>query len=450
VKFAFTPKQSLSDSKLYVNSPQVDGGTRTQNSRRRSGQSPLRKRGWGTTAKTTTNPKILKMTQKNNRVGRKDRYALRRRRLLGVAGGGLAASIVGCTSNGDDDASGDDIDESEDTEDSQDEDGTEEGNGEDSSDEDTTEEGNGEDSQDEDGTEEGNGEDSEEDSEEENDEEDVEPASFEIVEVNHPEEVEVGETHTFSFTVENTGGEDGTFEELLEISVGGTDEWESLGQVQLDIPAGETATWESNSTDFDNPAVVQFRLGETEWSYEVTITAPDTQSFSGSGEEVRRDISIEGGLTVVQASHSGESNFQVSLVNDSEFDDNFINVIGDFDGAQADLIEGGEYILDVNADGSWEIDIRQPRSGQGDSLPVSFSGSGPDVVGPVQFSGTGVATGEHDGESNFQVQIYPMTGSFGELVFNEIGSFSGETAFSFNNVGWIDVNADGSWSVEFE
>jgi len=60
------------------------------------------------------------MTQKNNRVGRKDRYALRRRRLLGVAGGGLAASIVGCTSNGDDDASGDDIDESEDTEDSQD------------------------------------------------------------------------------------------------------------------------------------------------------------------------------------------------------------------------------------------------------------------------------------------------------------------------------------------
>jgi len=43
-----------------------------------------------------------------------------------------------------------------------------------------------------------------------------------------------------------------------------------------------------------------------------------------------------------------------------------------------------------------------------------------------------------------------MTGSFGELVFNEIGSFSGETAFSFNNVGWIDVNADGSWSVEFE
>lgn len=185
-------------------------------------------------------------------------------------------------------------------------------------------------------------------------------------------------------------------------------------------------------------------------SIEATITEPATQSFSGNGQSVEEGIEIEGGLTVVDASHSGESNFQVSLVNGSEFDDNFINVIGDFDGAQADLIESGEYLLDVNADGRWSVDIHQPREGSGDVLPKSLSGSGPDVVGPLEFGGTHVAQGSHSGSSNFQVQIFPMKGSFGELVFNEIGEFEGETTFKFSGVGWVDVNADGSWQINLE
>lgn len=281
--------------------------------------------------------------------------------------------------------------------------------------------------------------------------EETEPASFEVVETGHPDEVDVGESHRISVTVENTGGESGTFEELLEVSVEGDDQWENVGFITLeDIEPGETATWESNEVSFEQPGTIQFRLGNVEWSYSILITAPDPQSFAGTGEEVRRGVTIEGGLTVVEATHEGNSNFQVSLAGEGDFDDNFINVIGDFDGAQADLIEEGEYILDVNADGSWEVTIRQPRSGEGDSLPVSFSGNAPDVVGPVRFSGTGVATGSHSGDSNFQVQIYPMKGSFGELVFNEIGTFEGETTYSFDGIGWIDVNANGNWSLEFE
>lgn len=359
-------------------------------------------------------------------------YLLRRRRVLGMTGVGLSAAIAGCGSSGDDsDGSDGDANEDEVADDSS--------NGDTSTGSDGSDENDG-----------ANNEEQEEEDEEEEDEEPVEPASFEIVEVDHPEEVEVGEEHTFSFTVENTGGEDGTFEELLEFSVEGTDQWENVGMIELDVPAGETATWESNPAAFDQPGSLQFRLDETEWGYDVTITAPETQSFSGNGQEVREGVSIQGGLTVVRATHSGESNFQVSLANDSEFDDIFINAIGDFDGAQANLIDAGEFILDVNADGNWEIDLEQPRSGQGESLPTSFSGNGPEVVGPVQFAGTGIATGEHNGESNFQVEIYPMTGSFAEIVFNEIGSFEGETTYSFDKVGWIDVNADGNWTVELE
>lgn len=276
------------------------------------------------------------------------------------------------------------------------------------------------------------------------------PAEFEIVEVNHPDSVSVNEGHTFSITVENTGGQTGTFEKLLEVSFEGESEWENVGYIRIeDVEPGETETWESDPISFESPATIQYRLGDREWSYAIEIEAPDPQNFAGSGEEVREGVSIQGGLTVVEATHSGESNFQVQLAG-GEYDILFVNVIGSYDGESAELVEEGEYIMDITADGSWEITVRQPRSGDGEALPVSYSGNGQSVVGPVRFDGTGVARGTHDGESNFQVTIYPMTGSFGELVFNEIGTFEGETTYSVNGIGWIEVVADGNWNIELE
>jgi len=82
-------------------------------------------------------------------------------------------------------------------------------------------------------------------------------------------------------------------------------------------------------------------------------------------------------LTVVEATHTnGESNFQVSLVG-GEFDDLFVNAIGEYDGETAALIDEGEYTLDVEADGDWEVEIRQPRAASGDSLPQSLEGDTP-------------------------------------------------------------------------
>lgn len=289
------------------------------------------------------------------------------------------------------------------------------------------------------------------DEEEEEEEEEGGSASFEITNIDHPDEVDTGEEHDITVTIENTGDAAGNYEELLEISSGGVDEWDNVDNyVGEDIEPGETDTLSLEDISFGNPGTVQFRLGDTQWEYDITITEPDEQSFSGSGQSVESGIDIDGGLVVVEASHDGERNFQVSLEDDTEYGESFINIIGAFDGAQAELVDEGEYLLDVNADGNWDITIRQPRTGQGDELPTTIAGSGPEVSNPIRFSGTGVATGEHDGERNFQVRIYPMTGSFGESVFNEIGEFDGETTYSFDGIGWVDINADGNWSVELE
>jgi|AntRauMinimDraft_1070381.scaffolds.fasta_scaffold00363_2 hypothetical protein len=180
------------------------------------------------------------------------------------------------------------------------------------------------------------------------------------------------------------------------------------------------------------------------------VDQPEAQSFSGSGAEVEQDVPIGGGLTVVEATHTnGESNFQVSLVG-GEFDDLFVNAIGEYDGETAALIDEGEYTLDVEADGDWEVEIRQPRAASGDSLPQSLEGDTPEVHGPFEFDGSHVATGSHSGEANFQVHVYPAEGSFGELVFNEVGQYDGETTFRHSGVGWVAVQAGGDWSLELE
>ena len=287
----------------------------------------------------------------------------------------------------------------------------------------------------------------------EDEEEDPDPAAFEIVDVDYPTEVDVGEEHTISVTVENVGGQTGDFEEMLEISVAADPAWEDVGLYGIgNVEPGETATESTDSFAFDEPATYQFRIGDTEWEYDANpvVEEIDEQSFSGSGAEVRQDISIDGGLTVVEATHDGDSNFQVSFEDDSDFGEVFINEIGEFEGAQANLVEEGEYILDVNADGDWSVTIRQPRATEGETLPVTISGEGPRVFGPVEFEGTGVVTGGHDGESNFQVEILPMDGRFGENVFNKIGEFDGESSYRFGEIGWVDINADGEWTLEFE
>jgi len=65
------------------------------------------------------------------------------------------------------------------------------------------------------------------------------------------------------------------------------------------------------------------------------VHQPEAQSFSGSGAEVEARRPDRWGLTVVEATHTnGESNFQVSLVG-GEFDDLFVNAIGEYDGETA-------------------------------------------------------------------------------------------------------------------
>ena len=98
---------------------------------------------------------------------------------------------------------------------------------------------------------------------------------------------------------------------------------------------------------------------------EVTSQSPtptDTSEpivLSGTGQEATSKFSLEKGLSIFRMTHDGDSNFIIWLL-DEEGNEIvlLVNEIGEFDGSKATSIDNaGIYLLDVSADGNWEISI---------------------------------------------------------------------------------------------
>jgi len=89
----------------------------------------------------------------------------------------------------------------------------------------------------------------------------------------------------------------------------------------------------------------------------------------------------------------------------------------------------------------------------GASQPFSFTGTGNKVVGPfILEKGLSVITSHHSGSSNFAVVLYDQNGQWVDLVANDIGTYSGESAVGLDaTLGYtLDIDADGPWSIDVE
>lgn len=181
---------------------------------------------------------------------------------------------------------------------------------------------------------------------------------------------------------------------------------------------------------------------------------PETQSYSGNGQRVTDTVTIEGGFTVFTMDHDGSSNFQVELIDEDtgETREYLANEIGAWQATQPYYVPPGNYVLDVNADGNWNIDVAQPRPAASEvsELPVSASDQYPNYIGPVRFDGLHTFSAEYNGEGNFAVWVLDEDGREQDLIFNEIGQFEGQNTYSGNHVGYIRIEATGDWRLEAE
>lgn len=183
---------------------------------------------------------------------------------------------------------------------------------------------------------------------------------------------------------------------------------------------------------------------------------PDPIAFSGSGSRVTDEFRIEGGFTTVEFQHGGGSNFIVELLDPAgdRRDKLVANEIGDADGIWGEGVEQGEWVMDVDADGGWEITVQQPRipEGGGEDLPYEDSGDDFGGVFALDTDGMSRVWGLHEGSGNFIVESWTLEGERHRdtLVFNEIDEFEGETTLRHDGTTWITVEAGGSWELEFE
>ncbi|MDY6931833.1 MAG: hypothetical protein SVJ22_07990 [Halobacteriota archaeon] len=89
-------------------------------------------------------------------------------------------------------------------------------------------------------------------------------------------------------------------------------------------------------------------------------TAPSApKTLNGKGQQASEVFYLDKGLARFEMTHDGDSNFAVWLLDDEG--DNvelLVNEIGEFDGSKAvSISKGGIYLLDISADGNWEISI---------------------------------------------------------------------------------------------
>lgn len=187
---------------------------------------------------------------------------------------------------------------------------------------------------------------------------------------------------------------------------------------------------------------------------------PDPVEFAGDGVTVTEEFEIEGGPTVIEGIHEGASTFDVRAVpdeNDREY--RLLSHVGPFDGSTGAFLEEGVYALYVDADGQWELTLRQPRVSEteAEEPPVSITGSGTDWIGPILFDGDATVGAVYEAESAFRVDVVPQDAENNdfvwngrELMFNAIGAFGGVTAVHTDGVGYVTVDAADEWTIEIE
>lgn len=173
----------------------------------------------------------------------------------------------------------------------------------------------------------------------------------------------------------------------------------------------------------------------------------DAVQYTGVGPNVQQLSVPRGQPAIVTLSHSGTSNFVVwSLDADLEKNDLLVNEIGQYQGTVL-LRRGYSYaptdspFLEISADGAWSITVAPASSAP--LLTMGSSGTGDAVL---RYGGkrTTIAL-THDGTSNFAVTTHDIRGLYGDLLVNEIGSFSGRVVLPSD--AYVEIDADGNWSI---
>jgi len=280
--------------------------------------------------------------------------------------------------------------------------------------------------------------------------------------------------HTVSIPNIPSGPSSGEVGQSLTYSTGGSscNQGHSV-QYLFDWGDGTSSAWSSSTTaskTWNSTGTYQVKAQArceadpsvvSAWSSarSVSVTAPPPAPirFSGRGDTVTDTFHLTEGLATFEFRHTGRSNF-IAWLYDTGGNrvDLLVNVIGSYSGTAVVGVRAGAlwgakpglHLLEIKADGAWEVTIRQPRHTSGAGLPWEAQGTGDSVSSPfVLPAGTIEFTFQHTGRSNFIVWLYAADGRRLDLLVNVIGAYSGSKVVGVRGVHVLAISADGQWSV---
>ncbi|WP_394739543.1 polysaccharide deacetylase family protein [Natronococcus roseus] len=175
------------------------------------------------------------------------------------------------------------------------------------------------------------------------------------------------------------------------------------------------------------------------------LEAGRSYEFDGDGSATET-VEFDEGVVVASFSHDGDDEFVVELDGDV-----LATTAGQTTGESILPVDGGSYQLEIAGDGEWLVDLSQPEIHGEDleELPVERSGNGSSFVGPLWAPDDVSLLPTHDGDGEFVVTGYGADGSYEQLV-DQTGSFDSSRSYAAGGTVWIDIEADGDWTLEAE
>jgi len=203
-----------------------------------------------------------------------------------------------------------------------------------------------------------------------------------------------------------------------------------------------------------------------------TETLPE-YSYSGHSNGFTDRFELQSGIAFITMTHDGDSFLTVDLLNDDTgtTEEQYLAFeLGDYQGRKlVQIHSAGTYLLNVEADGAWTIDITQnipptsptslPDTVQGGNeiyraFDLSVAYKNDDVIGPFFLdAGIHTFTMSHLGDSFFDVGLIDAHGEQVEWLAFELGNVSemGQ-AISVSVPGDYYLTVDGEewWSITID
>ncbi|MCT9934546.1 hypothetical protein N5079_30505 [Planotetraspora sp. A-T 1434] len=177
-----------------------------------------------------------------------------------------------------------------------------------------------------------------------------------------------------------------------------------------------------------------------------TAAHADT-TFRGEGDEVIR-IQATKKPGLIRFTHDGEANFIVYTIDPrGKKQELLVNEIGPYDGTVLYNAYNtkGTIGLEIKADGAWTAAFK-PVTQARCWCAATIRDTGDQVLKLSPTRGLRTVRAAHNGEANFIVYSYTRLGTYGDLLFNEIGRYRGKALLP-TGTRLVTIHADGTWTL---